>query len=87
MTSILMPLWMCSGLLWPIESVPDTLRMLFYFNPLTLPIESLRSVMLRGWGINNPNIIIGYISSIAYSSIVFIINIIIFNKFSSSTIF
>ncbi len=61
-------------MLWPLESVPSLLQMLFYWNPLTVPIESMRSVMIRGWGSTHTTVLFGYLISITYSSIVFVIN-------------
>ncbi len=78
-----MPTWMCSGIFWPLESIPPFLRDLFLWSPLTLPIEALRSVMMRNWSINNYQVLMGYISSIGYSTIVFLLNLVIFNRSNS----
>ncbi len=74
------PLWFTSGCFWPLESIPYNLRMLFYLNPLAFPIESMRSIMLRGWGIDNMNVLIGFIVSITYTLLITITNFVIFNK-------
>jgi len=71
-----MCLWFTSGMLYPLESVPSILQTIFYFNPLALPSNSLRSIMLRGWGLTNTDVLIGYIVSIIYITIILIINII-----------
>ncbi len=73
---LMMCLWFTSGMLYPLESVPSILQTIFYFNPLALPSNSLRSIMLRGWGLANTNVQIGYIVSIIYTTVVLIINII-----------
>lgn len=43
-----------SGILFPIDMVPEHLRMLLYLNPLTLIVEQLRAVVIYGqapdWG-------------------------------------
>ncbi len=82
----MIPLWFSSGLIWPLEAVPYVLQLLLYLNPLSFPVESLRSVMLRGWGVNNVNVLIGYIVSIMYTLILSVMNFVIFEKFSTSAV-
>ncbi len=80
------PLWFTSGCFWPLESVPYNLRKLFYLNPLALPVESMRSIMLRGWGIDNINVLIGFIVSITYTLLITVTNFVIIEKFSTSAL-
>jgi ABC-2 type transport system permease protein len=47
---ILFPSLLLSGVFWPLEAVPDLLRPVSYFVPLTYAVEGMRSVMIRGWG-------------------------------------
>jgi ABC-2 type transport system permease protein len=53
MPIILFPSILLSGVFWPIEAVPDLLRPVSYFLPLTYAVNGLRSVMIRGWGIGD----------------------------------
>ena len=43
-----------SPVLYPVEALPSNMRALLWLNPLTLPIESLRDVLLKNqpphWG-------------------------------------
>lgn len=57
---ILFPSILLSGLFWPIESIPAILQPLSYFVPLRYGIDAERSIMLRGWGIEQiwPQILI-----------------------------
>ena len=48
---ILFPSILLSGVFWPIEAVPELLRPVSYFIPLTYAVEGMRSVMIRGWSI------------------------------------
>lgn len=50
MPLILFPSILLAGVFWPIEAVPELLRPVSYFVPLTYAVDACRSVMLRGWG-------------------------------------
>ncbi len=47
---ILFPSILLSGVFWPIEAVPELIRPISNFIPLTYAVDGLRSVMIRGWG-------------------------------------
>jgi ABC-2 type transport system permease protein len=79
------PLWFTSGMVWPLESLNLNLRKVLYLNPLSFPIESLRSVMLRGWSFTNTNVMIGYAVSLIYTLIFLLIDISMFERFSVQT--
>ncbi len=53
MPIILFPSILLAGVFWPIEAVPDLLRPVSYFVPLTYAVEGCRSVMIRGWGLGD----------------------------------
>ncbi len=53
MPMILFPSILLAGVFWPIEAVPDLLRPVSYFVPLTYAVEGCRSVMIRGWGLGD----------------------------------
>jgi ABC-2 type transport system permease protein len=48
---ILIPSILLAGVFWPLESVPEVLRPISWFIPLTYAVEACRSVMIRGWGV------------------------------------
>ncbi|XP_075526822.1 ABC transporter G family member 20-like [Dermacentor variabilis] len=48
-----------AGILWPLEGIPKVIRYFSYLMPLTLPADSLRSVMSKGWGLTHPNVLMG----------------------------
>jgi ABC-2 type transport system permease protein len=50
---ILFPSILLAGLFWPIESIPSYLQPVSYFIPLRYGIDAERSIMLRGWGIED----------------------------------
>ncbi len=49
---LVIPSIMISGVFWPIETMPATIRPLAYISPLTYANEALRNVMLTGAGIS-----------------------------------
>ena len=48
---ILFPSILLTGVFFPLEAVPSGIRVFSYLVPLTYASESLRSIMLRGWGV------------------------------------
>jgi ABC-type multidrug transport system permease subunit len=49
------------GVFWPIENMPYILRLLSHLTPSTLPIQSMRSILFRGWNLYYPQVYIGFI--------------------------
>lgn len=47
---ILFPSILLAGVFWPLEAVPDILRPVSNFIPLTYAVDGCRSIMVRGWG-------------------------------------
>ena len=50
---ILFPSILLAGVFWPLEAVPDLLRPVSNFIPLTYAVDACRSVMIRGWGVGD----------------------------------
>ena len=44
-----LPMFLLSGALFPVTSLPSWLKWAFYINPLTYSVDTLRSVMINGW--------------------------------------
>lgn len=76
-----MPLIFTSGLLWPIESLPNILYNLALWNPLTRPILATHYIILRGWTLLHYEVILGLISSIGYTSLSLVFGLICFEFF------
>ena len=53
MPVILFPSILLAGVFWPLEAVPELLRPISSFIPLTYAVEGCRSVMIRGWGLGD----------------------------------
>ncbi|XP_054159939.1 ABC transporter G family member 20-like [Oppia nitens] len=73
------PSVMIGGIFWPLQSMPTWLRYFSQALPSTLAIESLRSILLRGWGFERLPVLMGFIVTILWL-IFFLINSIIFFK-------
>nr|XP_027201531.1 ABC transporter G family member 23-like [Dermatophagoides pteronyssinus] len=84
--SIILPMLLTSGSMWPMEGLPDILQKLIFLNPITLTIRSVRLVMLRGWSYQHFEVLIGYITTTSYTFICFISSIFLFHLISNSTI-
>ena len=49
---VILPSFLLSGLFWPVEAIPSSLRPFSYIVPLTYAARANRSIMLRGLGIS-----------------------------------
>jgi ABC-2 type transport system permease protein len=49
---LIFPVFLLSGIFWPIEAIPPWLRPFSWAVPTTYSVEGLRSVMIRGWGVD-----------------------------------
>jgi ABC-2 type transport system permease protein len=47
---IILPVFLLSGIFWPLEAMPFWLRPLSYGLPPTWAAQGLRNIMIRGWG-------------------------------------
>lgn len=48
-TFVNMPMFFLSGALFPVTSLPSYLKWVFYINPLTYGVDSLRGALIPGW--------------------------------------
>ncbi|KAK5638168.1 hypothetical protein RI129_012463 [Pyrocoelia pectoralis] len=56
------PMILLCGVIWPIEGMAHGLQMVALILPLTQPVESLRSIMQRGWDLSRPAVYHGCIT-------------------------
>ena len=49
---VVLPAFLLSGVFWPIQAIPEWLRPVAYVLPTTYAVEAVRSVILRGWGLD-----------------------------------
>lgn len=55
-----------AGIIWPLEAMPRWLRWLSYAQPQTLPTETLRNILSRGWGIGETGVYVGFLVTIGW---------------------
>ena len=53
------PNLLLSGILWTLEGMPTSLRVVAKFLPNTLACQAMRDIMLRGWDILQPEVYLG----------------------------
>ncbi|XP_054159338.1 ABC transporter G family member 20-like [Oppia nitens] len=82
--SIVFPMWFISAVFWPIEAIPKYLHIISYMTPLTLPIDALRSILLRNWSAFDDNVLYGYITSLAYILVLLFLSFVMFRKSCSN---
>jgi ABC-type polysaccharide/polyol phosphate export permease len=73
-------LWLICGIIWPHESMPPFGSQLIHLAPLTYPIDALRCIISKGWGLTHPTIIMAFGSSFVYISLFLIIALFIYQK-------
>ena len=49
---IVLPALLLSGIFLPVEAIPSWLKPATYIFPTTYAVEAIRSVLLRGWGLD-----------------------------------
>ncbi|XP_077547875.1 ABC transporter G family member 23-like [Haemaphysalis longicornis] len=74
------PAMMISGILWPLEGIPEAVRVVSYVLPLTLPSEALRSVMSKGWGFGHVNVLLGMAVSAIWASVLLAATVLSFRQ-------
>lgn len=55
-----------SGILWPFEAIPRWLRLICYVQPLTMPVQALKSITLKGAGLNDGSVQLGFLVSLGW---------------------
>lgn len=59
---ITIPQCLSSGIFWPLESLSKPFNYLFYLWPLSVPIKTIRHIMLQGWDLSNIHVQYGFLS-------------------------
>lgn len=72
-------LWMICGVFWPIQNITVEIGqkgVLFF--PLTLPIETARNIMNRGWSWDHQDVLLGFASTTVYTAVPLLLAYLVF---------
>ena len=69
-----------SGIVWPIENMPIFLQSTCKLFPMTMPVQSLRSIVYRHWNIEYFEVYFGFVVSYVWIAIFIIITLILLKK-------
>jgi len=73
-----------SGMLWPIEGMPVAMQYVGYLLPCTFASESIRSIISRGWSVLHYRVWPGFVSTIAWICVYWVLTIFLHKKFQKS---
>lgn len=76
------PTIMLGGIFWPIQSMPDWMASLAAFLPQTLPVESMRFILSRGWGVEYFEVTLGFIATWGWILVYLVAAAFIFKKYT-----
>ncbi|KAF4529689.1 hypothetical protein B566_EDAN010775 [Ephemera danica] len=60
---------MCYGIMWPVEAMPRVLRIISRQLPLTRASEAMRSIIIKGWGLTEPTVYNGFLTTFLWTAI------------------
>ena len=64
---ILFPVLLLSGILWPVEALPEWIQPVSYGLPTTWAAEAFRSIMIRGWGLESSGVLTAFAFNAAFA--------------------
>jgi huntingtin len=62
------PNLLLSGTVWPVQAMPNFMRYISYVLPQTIPIESMRYILSRGWGPEHIEVAAGFAITLAWTA-------------------
>ncbi|XP_044743835.1 ABC transporter G family member 23 isoform X2 [Chrysoperla carnea] len=71
------PTLLLSGVIWPVEGMPIVLRYISLCLPLTMATTATRSMLTRGWSIDEPDVYNGFISTIIWIALFLSISLVV----------
>jgi len=77
MNFIVMPMFLLSGALFPINNLPSSINWIIYVNPMTYSVETMRYSMI---GISSFNITISFIFVLTFSVLMSLIAAVVFSR-------
>jgi len=74
------PNLLLSGTVWPVQAMPAVMRYISYFLPQTIPIESMRYILSRGWDPSYPEVATGFGVTIIWTLFFLVSAVLIFHR-------
>lgn len=66
-----LPMLMVSGVIWPSQAMPQFLYWIGRILPMSNAAEAMRSIMSRGFGLDNPLVYIGFLTGLGWVTVLF----------------
>jgi ABC-2 type transport system permease protein len=70
---MIFPALLLSGILWPVEALPDWLQPVAWALPTTWTAEACRSIMVRGWGLESEVIWMAFLANAIFAGAMLLI--------------
>ena len=74
------PNLLMSGTVWPVQAMPAAMKYLSYVLPQTIPIESMRYILSRGWDPSYPEVAAGFAITGAWTLFFLVAAVLIFHS-------
>ena len=58
-----------SGILWPVQALPNWLQPVSWALPTTWTAEACRSIMIRGWGLESESVWMAFLANALFAAI------------------
>ena len=71
------PNLLLSGIIWPLEGMPDQLKYVSYALPQTYACEAMRGILSRGWGLAYWQVYMGFAVTLAWTVVMLVLSAII----------
>lgn len=68
------------GFIWPIQGARYFVKYTNKFVPITLAIEALRGITMRGWSLDHSVVYMGFISMFVWALIFYVISYILYKS-------
>lgn len=70
---MMFPVLLLSGILWPVQALPNWLQPISWVLPSTWTAEACRSIMIRGWGLESHSVIMAVIANTIFAVLMLLI--------------
>lgn len=75
-----MLLFIFLGFIWPTQGARHFVKYINKFIPITLAIEALRGITMRGWSIDHKDVYMGFVSMLIWALIFYILSYMLYKS-------